>query len=273
MVYRNKMVHRTLIKAKRVQGACQFLLVLALCLALGACSKRYSDLPAFSAFPIRDYSNNSVGRFKSSYLAAQLDDGYRSAILGPVGISTFVNVDDLYSTSTFGRVYAEQLMSELAMRGFDVVELRHSDALQFLQNEGEFALSRDIGAVRRERDLSGVLVGTYAVSPDRVYVNARLIDPASSMILSAGSVEMSKDKEIARLLRGGSMPTSMERIPVRHLGLNTYPMMGSPYQRNRMYDMEETMWGGSRQQNDFTYPEPRLESKTEVTPKVAPKNK
>jgi len=188
-----------------------------LLLALTGCSKRYDDVPSYSILPFGDYENEGVGRFKTSYLAEQIDQYYRGTNPGPLGVTTFVNVDDLYSTSTFGRMVSEQVMSELTMRGFDVVELRHSDALQFLAPAGEFALSRDVAAIRPSRQLGGIVVGTYVVSPVRVYMNARLIDPSSSMILSAASVEMSKSSEIARLLRGGSLPTTLERIPVRHL--------------------------------------------------------
>lgn len=197
---------------------------LAALFSLTACSRRYHDLPAFSPVSFEDYANHSVGRFKTSYLTQQIDHFYRGVNPGPIGVTTFVNVDDLYSTSSFGRMVAEQLMSELVMLGYDVVELRHTEALQFLNPAGEFALSRDVAALRRERQLGAVVVGTYVVSPVRVYVNARLLDPNTSVVLSAGSVEMSKTGEIARLLRGGSLPGSLERIPVRHLGPSTYPM-------------------------------------------------
>ena len=210
----------------KIQFLCQLLagvLLLGL-LFLTGCSKRYSDLPAYSLIPVGDYKNESVGRFKTSYLVDQIDEYYRGTHPGPIGVTTFVNLDDLYNTSTFGRVMGEMVMGELAMRGFDVLELRHSDALQFLGSDGEFALSRDVSAIKKERDLGGVVVGTYVASPQRVYVNARLLDPSSSMVLSAASVEMDKSAEIARLLRGGSFPATLERIPVRHLGIATYPM-------------------------------------------------
>ena len=220
------------------QIMCQILLVLVLVAALSGCNKRYSDLPAYSPIPFRDYPNQSVGRFKTTYLADQIDGYYRGSDPGPIGVTTLVNLDDLYATSTFGRVYSEQLMSELAMRGYDVVELRHSDALQFLGDGGEFALSRDVSAVRRSRNLGGVVVGTYVASPERVYVNARLVDPSTSVVLSAGSVEMDKTAEIARLMRGGSFHTTLERIPVKHLGFQTYPAM--MFERGARYDMEES---------------------------------
>lgn len=218
------------------------ILFLAATLAgLAGCSKRYSDLPAYSPIPFREYQNQSAGRFKSSFVAEQIDAYFRGTDPGPIGVTTLVNIDDLYTTSTFGRMFSEQLISELAMMGYDVVELRHSDALQFMNTAGEFALSRDTAAVKPARDLGGVVAGTYTVSPERVYVNVRLIDPKSSMILSAGSVEMEKTKELSRMLRGGSFVQVLDRIPVKHLGYATYPAALFPGQ-NRAWDMEE---GGS----------------------------
>lgn len=225
-------------KSYTIQLVCQVLLGLALIISAIGCSRRFSDLPVYSPIPFEDYENQSVGRFKTYYLAQQIDEYYRGTNPGPLGVTTFVNVDDLYATSTFGRLYAEQLMSELTMKGFDVIELRHSDALQFLSDSGEFALSRDSSFVRRERELGGVVVGTYVASPDRVYINARLIDPASSLVLSAGSVEMAKTKEISKLLRGGAFNQPLERIPVKHLGYSTFPLY--PNFVGRLYDLEES---------------------------------
>jgi FlgO protein len=193
-------------------------------IAYTGCSKRYNELPAFSAIPMRDYANHSVGRFKSTYIVDQIDSYYRGVEPGPIGVTTLVNIDDLYTSSTFGRMYSEQIMSELAMRGYDVIELRHSDAVQFMSSGGEFALSRQTEAVRDMRELGGIVVGTYVVSPVR--------------ILSAGSVEMKKTGEIARLLKRGGTSATLERVPVRHLGINSSPLFGG--MQNRFgYDVEE----------------------------------
>ena len=210
------------------QLLCQLVLLALVLSSLAGCSKRYSDMPAYWPVPFREWKNQAAGRFKSSYLAEQIDAYYRGTNPGPIGVTTFVNVDDLYSTSSFGRVYSEQIISELAMKGFDVIELRHSDALQFLMPDGEFALSRDVSQIKKQRELGGVIVGTYSVSPNRVFVNARLLDPSTSMVLSAGSVEMEKTKEISKMLRGGGQPATLERIPVKHLGIYTYPAAAAP---------------------------------------------
>ncbi len=159
-----------------------------------------------------------------SYLADQIHAYYRGHISGPIGVATFVDVDNLYSASTFGRIISEQIMTELAMRGYSVIELRKSDAIQIMALQGEFGLSRDVSRLRNHQDLAGLVVGTYASSPERVYVNARIIDPTSAAIVSAGSVEMAKDEEIDRLLRSNSMALSMERIPVRNLGYASFPV-------------------------------------------------
>lgn len=227
----------------KVQRVCQVLVVCTGILIIGAtgCSPRYDDMPAYWPIPNKDYDNYGPGRFKTSLLAAQIDRHYKGSAPGPIGVTTFVNVDDLYASSTFGRMVGEQLMSELSMKGFDVVELRHTDVLQFLERGGEFALSREAGVVRPERNLAGVVVGTYVSSPERVYVNARLIDPSTSVVLSAGSVEMSRTPELAKLLRGGSMPGSLERIPVRHLGNVTRTIDPNETSRRR-WSEEEGGW-------------------------------
>lgn len=203
------------------------ILLFTLLLTTG-CSKRYSDFPSFFPFQISDYENKSVGRFKTSYIADQIDEYFRGTDPGPVGITTFVNLEDLYTSSPFGRLCGEQLMSELAMRGYDIIELRHGDAITFLNPDGEFGLSREASAVRRSQRLGAVLVGTYSASTDRIYVNVRLVDPSSSRVLSAASVEVSRTKEITKLLRGGLVPLTLERVPLRHLAPSGAPVPSLP---------------------------------------------
>lgn len=226
------------------QRVCHGLWVAGLTFVLSAtaCSPRYDDVPAFWPIPMKEYDNYGPGRFKTALLAAQIDRYYRGSAPGPIGVTTFVNIDDLYASSTFGRMVGEQLMSELAMKGFDVVELRQADALQFLNTSGEFALSRDVRTVRPHRNLAAVVVGTYVVSPERVYVNARLIEPSTSLILSAGSVEMSKTRELTKMLRGGSMPGSLERIPVKALGYADQSNQMEAMKREWMME-ESSDWG------------------------------
>ena len=86
-----------------LQLACQLLMIAILLVGFAGCSKRYSDIPAYTPMPFREYMNQGVGRFKTSYLAEQIDAYYRGTNPGPIGVTTFVDLDDLYTTSSFGR--------------------------------------------------------------------------------------------------------------------------------------------------------------------------
>jgi TolB-like protein len=177
-------------------------------------------------YALNDEESYIRSPFRTAEIAGQIDRFYRGVQPGPIGVTTFVDLNDLYKTSAFGRIYSEQLMGELAVRGYDVVELRQADALQILGKDGgEFALSRDTTELRRSRDLGAIVVGTYMASPSRVYVNARLINPANSAVLSAGGVEIDRTREVAKLLQIGGMPGSLERIPVKHLSYGSVPLM------------------------------------------------
>lgn len=201
--------------SKTIQLSAIVIIVLS---AVGGCSKRYSDLPAFSSIPVYDTKNGSVGRFKTSYLADQLDSYYRGTGYGPIAVTTFVDINNLYSTSAFGRTISEHLISELAMKGYDVIEMRHSDVVQILMGQGEFGLSQEVKLLKKAQDLAGIVVGTYTVSNDRVYLNSRILDPTTSLVRSVGSVEIELDEEITKLLRQNAAKKTLERIPVRPLG-------------------------------------------------------
>ncbi len=230
-------------------------------LSLSACSKRYSNLPAFSVFPITDAANQSVGRFKTTYLAEQIHAYYRGHAGGPIAVTTFVDIDNLYQSSTFGRLASEQLMSELVMLGYNVIEIRLSEALQIMAEAGEFGLSRETRTLRNTQQLSGVVVGTYAASPLRVYLNARIVDPRTESVVSVGSVEMAKTTELAKLLRTNSYPGSLERIPVRHLGYSFYPAPyywpSYGYYQHPPLDAKQRPWENRQGEEKETPPPPK----------------
>jgi TolB-like protein len=203
-----------------------------LLLGLIACSKRYHDLPAYLPFNLEGDDNYSVGRFKTSFLAEQMDHFFRGTDPGPIAITTFVSLDNLYATSSFGRIYSEQLLSELVMKGYDVVEIRQGNSIQFLKSEGEYRLTRELDKIRNSVELGGIIVGTYSVSPDRVYINARLLDPNRSLVLSAASVEITKTAEIDKLLRKGGSRTKLERVPFHNLSISPNGFSPFPYSQN-----------------------------------------
>lgn len=246
----------------------QIVLLTLILSAVSGCQRRINyDAPVYARFQNEGDEIWQNDRFKTASIVDQIDRYYRGNSNGPLGVSTLVSLDDLYSSSTFGRMFAEQMMTQLSMRGFDVIELRHADALHFVSHGGEFALSRDVSMVRSARDLAGVIVGTYVASPLRVYVNVRLVDPSSSMVLAGGTVEMPKTQEMAKLLRGGSLPGSLERIPVRHLNQRAFPIALF----NQASDPAESIYAHSAEPPP--YQQPLAPEAKLVDPAPAPESK
>jgi hypothetical protein len=68
---------------------------------------------------------------------------------GVVGVATFVDLNNLYRTSPFGRYLAEQLMGELQRAGFKVVEVRKTESILIKERYGEYSLSREIREIAR----------------------------------------------------------------------------------------------------------------------------
>jgi TolB-like protein len=101
--------------------------------------------------------------------------------------ATFVNLDDLYKTSTFGRLCSEQLAEELKNRDFQVIELRRTKDLLFQPSAGELALSREIQEIAAAYPANGLVLGTYVITAQQVMLTARLVQAKTNHILAVGT--------------------------------------------------------------------------------------
>ena len=139
---------------------------------------------------------------------------------GPVAVATFVDLNNLYRTSPFGRYIAEQLMGELQRAGFNVVEIRKADSIMVKQRYGEYGLSRDIQELARQSSASYILAGTYVTRGRYIMINARLISNENNLVASSGLKILRKDPFLERLLWPSASPetTPAVRVPVKELG-------------------------------------------------------
>ncbi len=123
--------------------------------------------------------------------------------LGPeqrIILTTFVNIDDLYETSRFGRTLAEAVSTRMFRHGFGVVEIRKASDLQVKIASGELLLSRDASLLADGHAVDAVVVGTYALTPDSVIVNARMLNGLSEEVLSVAGLEIQRSRTINNLL-------------------------------------------------------------------------
>lgn len=102
--------------------------------------------------------------------------------------------------SKFGRMLAERMQTELTKGGagrFPVYERRRIDALE---EEGEAFANRKLDVLTKKMGVTLLLTGTYSPAGERVFVEARLLDPASGQARAAASADVRVDDDLRRLL-------------------------------------------------------------------------
>jgi TolB-like protein len=128
-----------------------------------------------------------------------------------IAVTSFVNLNRLYATSSFGRYFAEQLLTEMQLYGVDVIEVRKTPALMISEGYGEYNLSRDMNELSFVQPVQAVLVGTYTITDTEVLINARLLRNDDGLLLSGASLAMEIGPAVRRLLADEAMPTRAAR--------------------------------------------------------------
>ncbi|MFH1019565.1 MAG: FlgO family outer membrane protein [Pseudomonadota bacterium] len=134
-----------------------------------------------------------------------------------VAVSTFVSLDNLYATSSLGRYFGEQLLSTLQQSGLEVIEVRKTPGMMVSPYHGEYALSRSMDEISLVQTAQAVVVGTYAVAGQEIFVNARLLRNDDNRVISSATLVLPIDAMIANLLANESMPaaTRTSQVAVR----------------------------------------------------------
>ena len=140
-----------------------------------------------------------------------------------VAVSTFVSLDNLYATSSLGRYLGEQLLSTLQQEGLEVIEVRKTPGLMVSPYHGEYALSRSMDEISLVQGAQAVVVGTYAVAGQEIFVNARLLRNDDNRVLSSASLVLPIDALTANLLANESMPASTRTAKV---AIRAFPEKG-----------------------------------------------
>lgn len=120
-------------------------------------------------------------------------------------VATFVDLDDLRTTSQFGRMSSEMVGNRLSQMGYATVSVNLRRDLAIVQDRGEFLLSRDLSQIQTEHAADAVVVGTYVVSgsgnDQRVIVSLRMIDVTDNSLLAGTNYEMTVGPRLRTLLR------------------------------------------------------------------------
>lgn len=103
----------------------------------------------------------------------------------PILVATLVRLENLEASSNLGRLVSEQVASRLTQHGYLVPELKLRGSIFIRSDQGELLLSRDVRQIAISHHAQAIVVGTYAVGADVVYVHLEMVDAVSGHVISA----------------------------------------------------------------------------------------
>lgn len=116
-------------------------------------------------------------------------------------VTTFVDMNKLYRSSSFGRYLSEQMMNEFQSHTYKVIDIRKSVSVVVQEKRGEFGLSRDPDEIGASASAGAMLTGTYLVGKDDIIVNARILDNESSVLLSSATAIFERNEFTEKMLQ------------------------------------------------------------------------
>jgi TolB-like protein len=121
----------------------------------------------------------------------------------PILVASFVSLDDLTESSTFGRVASEQIASRFKQKGYTTIELKLRTTVFIKKGSGEFLLSRELSDIGLKHRAQAVVVGTYAAASKKVYLTVRVVNVSDSRILNAYDYEIPMSRDVFKMLLKG----------------------------------------------------------------------
>ena len=121
----------------------------------------------------------------------------------PILVASFVNLDNLEESSTFGRLISEQFSSRFKQKGYTTLEMKLRTTVFIKQRSGEFLLSRELSDIGTKHRAQAVVVGTYAPASRKVYLTVRVINVASGQILASHDYRLPMTADVFKMLLKG----------------------------------------------------------------------
>ncbi len=178
-------------------------------------TKKLWDYLSFFALPKKEIQEHSIPAEEANELKMRVRELCLQLIKNPVEsiaeeyvvtVSSFVNLNNLYQISSLGRYIGEQLIGELQMAGVEVIDVRKTPGLMIHENQGEYALSRNMAELSYIHSAHATVVGTYTYSDGQILLNARLLRNTDGMVLSQANLVFELDPMTKGLLADESTP-------------------------------------------------------------------
>lgn len=148
-----------------------------------------------------DSGNQLISANYSAAIALINQSSKRLVADQPILIATLVNIDELDKSSTLGRVSSENIATQFTNAGYNIVEMKFSTSVYMKRNEGEMVLTREMTSIAHSHNAQAVVLGSYGISSDSIYVNVKLVRPGNeNIILASYDYVIKRNKEINSML-------------------------------------------------------------------------
>jgi TolB-like protein len=127
-------------------------------------------------------------------------------------VTTFVDLDKFASSNSVSRLMTEQLVHELQLKQWNIIDLRLSKTIA-ISDGGEFSLSRDARKLRSPQEVSGVVSGTFSVVGEDIFINVRVLDYTTGAILSSAQTHFDISSVAGHMLDRRTNLTRVNIVP------------------------------------------------------------
>lgn len=103
----------------------------------------------------------------------------------PIGVASFVSLENLRKTSPFGMQLAESFVFEMQQNGLSVIDYKATGFIRITPT-GDFVYSRNTRELPKRQPIEYLLVGTYSRTLSGYMVNARLVGARSKVVVASG---------------------------------------------------------------------------------------
>ena len=159
---------------------------------------RRATMLATARPPQGNHVENTQGLMPDNGMVAA--DAFDSTL--PVLYSTTVDLNDYDKTTNFGRLMAEALATALTQHWENKVinmTLRQG-SVPIIPRQGEFLLTRDLNELATDFNAGAVLLSTYTIAVDKVYINVELVNVHHNAVVAAVMFDIPLGPRTAALL-------------------------------------------------------------------------
>ena len=150
---------------------------------------------------MKPYQDIMRAGFQTADILANILKNRNIGINNSIIAASFVNINNLEESSTFGRVISDQITARLSQNGYNIKEIKlRSNSIFIKEKAGEFLLSRELKNIINSHNANAVLVGTYAITSDMIFVSARVVTTDSNTIIAAHNFQLYSNPIVKEML-------------------------------------------------------------------------